>query len=190
MSRVGIQIDEGVLSADVGRLLRNLRRIDPDLRREVPDRIKNTPAAQGLLADVRNRQPQKPTTGWHVGPSRKTSPGRLNWSPGRIRQQITLNFRGSRPRGAPVDSWPVLRIQSKNPAQNVFELAGAKGDYKKPKARGQALGRNLTARYGRGGSRTIWPAIEDWAARIEDEIEDIFQEYADTVNRAAKKGRR
>ena len=187
MSRVGIQIDDGVLSADVGRLRRDLRRIDPDLRREVPDRIKNTPAAQGLLADVRGRQPAQPTRGWHVGPSRKTSPGRLNWSPGRIRQQITLNFRGSRPRGAPVTSWPVLRIQSKNPAQNVFELAGAKGDYKKPRVRGAALARSLN-RYGPGGSRTIWPAVEQWASRIEDEIEDIFQDYADRVNRAA--GRR
>lgn len=183
MSRVRIEIDEGQLTYDVGLLLRDLRRIDPDLRREVPDRIKNTPSAQGLLADVRSRQPQKPTTGWHVGPSRKTSPGRLNWSPGRIRQQITLNFRGSRPRGAPVNSWPVLRIQSKNAAQNIFELAGAKGDYKKPVYRGQALGQYLKLYYGKGGSRTIWPAIEDWASRIEDEIEEIFQDYADTVNR-------
>jgi len=182
MSRVGLQIDEGVLSGDVTALLRDLRRIDPDLRREVPDRIKNTAAAQGLLADVRARQPAQPTTGWNVGPSRKTSPGRLNWSPGRIRQQITLNFRGSRPRGAPVTSWPVLRIQSKNAAQNVFELAGAKGDYKDPRARGAALARSLN-RYGRGGSRTIWPAVEEWAGRIEREIEDIFEEYAKTVNR-------
>jgi len=182
MSRVGLQIDEGVLSGDVTALLRDLRRIDPDLRREVPDRIKNTAAAQGLLADVRARQPAQPTRGWHVGPSRKTSPGRLNWSPGRIRQQITLNFRGSRPRGAPVTSWPVLRIQSKNAAQNVFELAGAKGDYKDPRARGAALARSLN-RYGPGASRTIWPAVEEWAGRIEREIEDIFEEYAKTVNR-------
>ena len=185
MSRVGIRIDEGVLSADVGRLLRDLRRIDPDLRREVPDRIKNTPAAQGLLADVRSRQTSQPTRGWNVGPSRKTSPGRLNWSPGRIRQQITLNFRGSRPRGAPVDSWPVLRIQSKNAAQNVFELADD-GEYTDT-VQGAALGRKLRAQYGKGGSRTIWPAVEQWASRIEDEIEDIFQDYADRVNRAARR---
>jgi len=80
----------------------------------------------------------------------------------------------------------VLRIQSKNPAQNVFELAGAKGDYKDPRARGAALARSLN-RYGPGGSRTIWPAVEQWASRIEDEIEDIFQDYADRVNRAAKR---
>ena len=181
MSRVGLQIDEGVLSGDVTALLRDLRRIDPDLRREVPDRIKNTAAAQGLLADVRARQPAQPTRGWNVGPSRKTSPGRLNWSPGRIRQQITLNFRGSRPRGAPVTSWPVLRIQSKNAAQNVFELADD-GKYTDT-VQGGALGRKLRAQYGRGGSRTIWPAVEEWAGRIEREIEDIFEEYAKTVNR-------
>ncbi|MGA1213636.1 MAG: hypothetical protein ACO3ZZ_07880, partial [Solirubrobacterales bacterium] len=61
-------------------------------------------------------------------------------------------------------------------------LAGAKGDYKDPRARGAALARSLN-RYGRGGSRTIWPAVEEWAGRIEREIEDIFEEYAKTVNR-------
>lgn len=185
MSRIGIGIDEGVLSGDVTRLLRDLRRIDPDLRREVPDRIKNTPGAQGLLADVRSRQPNQPTRGWHVGPSRKTSPGRLNWSPGRIRQQISLQFRSSRPRGAPADSWPVLRVASKNAAQNVFELADG-GDSTKTTS-GRRLGANLRSNYGRGASRTIWPAIELWAGRIEDEIEDIFQDYANRVNRAAKR---
>jgi hypothetical protein len=185
MSRVNIEIRDGALGADVTTLLRSLRQIDPDLRREVPDRIKNTPGAQGLLADVRSRQPNQPTTGWHVGPSRKTSPGRLNWSPGRIRQQITLQFRSSRPRGAPADSWPVLRIASKNAAQNVFELAD-NGEFTDT-TQGYYLGRYLRLYYGKGGSRTIWPAIEQWAGRIEDEIEDIFQDYANRVNRAAKR---
>jgi len=183
MSRLRVEIDDGALNVDVGLLLRDLRRIDPDLRREVPDRIKGTASAQGLLADVRARQPIQPTTGWNIGPSRKTSPGRLNWSIGRIRQQITLGFRGTRPRGAPVNSWPVLRVQSRNAAQNVFELAGAKGDYKKPIYRGQALGQYLKLYYGKGGSRTIWPAVERWAGRIEDDIEEIFQDYADRLNR-------
>ena len=187
MSKLTLKVEDGTLNADVRLLLRDLRQIDPDLRREVPDRIKNTPAAQGLLADIRSRQPSKPTRGWNVGPSVKGRPvglGKWNWSPNRIRQQITLQFRGSPPRGAPADSWPVLRIRSQNPAQNLFELADD-GKFTDT-AQGTALGQRLR-RYGPGGSRTIWPAIELWARRIEDEIEDIFQDYADRVNRARRK---
>lgn len=186
MSKLKVEIDDGQLNFDVGVFLRDLRRIDPDLRREVPDKIKNTAGAQGLLADVKARQPLQPTTGWHVGPSRKTGPGRLNWSTGKIRQQITLQFRGTRPRGAPVGSWPVLRVRSANAAQNIFELAGARGDYKPPKARGQALAQYLKLYHGKPASRTVWPAVERWARSIEDEIEDIFDDYAKTVNRRQK----
>ena len=179
MSRVGLQIDEGVLSGDVTALLRDLRRIDPDLRREVPDRIKNTAAAQGLLADVRARQPAQPTRGWNVGPSRKTSPGRLNWSPGRIRQQITLNFRGSRPRGAPVTSWPVLRIQSKNAAQNVFELAGARQP-------GSTFNRNIMARHGQP-KRLLYRALQPREPIIEAQVRATIDRLEREVTRRLAK---
>jgi hypothetical protein len=79
----------------------------------------------------------------------------------------------------------VLRIASKNAAQNVFELAD-NGDSTKTTS-GYYLGQDLKLYYGKGASRTIWPAIEQWAGRIEDEIEDIFQDYANRVNRAARK---
>ena len=187
MSKFTLKVDDGTLNADVRLLLRGLRQIDPDLRREVPDRIKGTPGVQGLLQDVRMRQPDRPTRGWHVGPSVRSRPvgqGKWNWSPTRIRQQITIQFRGSRPRGAPADSWPVLRVRSQNVAQNLFELAD-RGEYTDT-AQGKALGARLS-RYGPGAARTIWPAVERWARQIEDEIEEIFQEYADKVNRAARK---
>lgn len=158
----------------VAETLRALRRIDPDLRREVPDQIKNTAGATALVNTIRQRQPNTaPLSGW-------ARYKRRPWQPGRIRNGIRLQFRGSRPRGAPAGSWPVLRVRSTNAAQNLFELAGRKSSGRTPS--GQAMIRNLESRYGRA-SRTIWPEVEKAAGDIENEIETIFRDYAKTVTR-------
>ena len=175
----------------VPETLRALRRIDPDLRREVPDRIKNAAEIREMVQTIRNLQPTSPpVSGWaRWKTTRYGATTAIRWQPGNIRRQINVQFRGTRPRGAPAGSWPVLRIRSTHGAQSAFEMMGRKN--KGRTASGKKLIEAVEKRYG-DASRTIWPTVERYANRVERAIELSFREYAKTANRRLEpyKGRR
>jgi len=173
----------------VPETLRALRRIDPDLRREVPDQIKNAEEVRGLVQAIRNKQPSgPPVSGWARWKSTRYGATKaIRWQPGNIRRQINVQFRGTRPRGAPAGSWPVLRIRSTHGAQAAFEMMGRESEGKTDS--GEILIRAVRARYGHA-SRTIWPTVEQYANRVERAIETSFRDYAKTANKKLEPQRR
>lgn len=161
---------------NVDETLRALKRIDPDLRRRVPNEVKG--AAQGLLAQVKAQLPGELTTG-----STRT---RGKWRyPARARSQTVLKFRGTRPRSTPVGAFPLLRIVTRNPALAAAEFA------QRPQTgidrRGRPYGTNRGDAYigglaGRRGGRYIWPTVEAGADRVERDVEKILERYERIVS--------
>jgi hypothetical protein len=165
MSRV--KIDGEV--ENVPQTLRALRQVDPELRKRVPDEIKSY--AQPMLAELKAELPaEKMLSGW-------SKRGRTGYRPGSARWKTTLQFRGSRPRNSPVDSWPVLRVRSKHLALIIADTAR-----KGRTPQGRAMVAALDRKYGKS-SRFVWPVVERHARDIERGIEESFQRYAAIVSR-------
>jgi hypothetical protein len=160
---------------NVPATLRVLKKIDPDLRKKVPAEIKG--AAQPMVNAIKANLPSSPPmSGWQRG--------RFRYSAAKARSGVRLKFRGSRPRNAPADSWPVLRVQSTNAAAVVLDIAGRRSSGKT--SAGARMIRQLDSGFGRA-SRTVWPAVEKHAKDIEDGIEDIFKKYAETISKGMAK---
>lgn len=152
---------------NVAETLRALRRIDPELRKRVPDEIKSY--ALPMLAELKASYPAELTRGWSRG-------GRVGYRPGRARSKTSLQFRGTRPRNAPSDSWALLRVRVRDAAVSIADMA-ASG--RSPE--GSGMVRSLR-RHGRP-SRFVWPVVERHAANIEKGIEASFERYAAIVTR-------
>lgn len=162
---------------NVAQVLRELKRVDPELRRRAPNEIKG--AARGLLADVKARLPGELT------PAMSRTSGKWRY-PGRARSQVSLKFRGTAPRGAPSGSWPLLRIVSKNPALAAAEMA--RTAHAGTDRRGRRYGTNrgnawLRALPGGRPGRYVWPTVEAGARDVEREVERIVDRYSDIVSR-------
>jgi hypothetical protein len=160
---------------NVPATLRALNKIDPDLRKKVPAEIKSY--AQPIVADAKAALPSSaPMSGWNRG--------RFKYSASKARSGIRLQFKGTRPRNAPADAWPVLRVKSTNAAAAVFDIAGRKSTGKTTS--GSRMIRQLNSTGGRA-SRTIWPAVEKHVKEVEHGIEEIFKKYADIASKGLAK---
>lgn len=152
----------------VPEVLRALKKVDPELRKRVPQEIKSYAAP--LLAEVKAGYPAQLLPGW-------STTGRLGYRPGAARSKTTLRFRGSRPKGSPRNAWPVLRLVAALPAVAMADMARVGRT-----RQGAAMVRALGARYGTA-SRFVWGPVERHAADIERGIEASFERYAAIVNR-------
>lgn len=168
-SRVSVTIE------NVPQTLRTLKKIDPDLRKRVPEQIKSY--AQPLVNEAKKALPTAPPlSGW--------SKGRFRWRPGTVRNGVRLQFKGTRPRNSPANSWPVLRLRQTSAAGSAYDMAGRKSSGRTRS--GQTMIREINARHGRA-SRSIWPAVEKHADEVENGIERIFEQYAKIVSRELEK---
>ncbi len=160
---------------NVGSVLRALKQIDPDLRRRVPDEIKSP--AQPMLVEIRAKMPATLMSGFTTGSKR--------YRPGRARQRTTLRFRGTRPRSAPGDSWPLLRVVTTDPALSITGNArrAQAGIDRAGRPYGTRRGSAMIAQLPGGPERWLWPTVERWAPRLEDDIQDIIDGYARIVSR-------
>lgn len=156
---------------NVPATLRTLRKIDPELRKRVPEEIKSY--AKPLVDTAKAALPTSaPLSGWTAG--------RFRWRAGTVRNGVKLQFKGSRPKNAPAGSWPVLRLRQTNAAGAVFDIAGRRSSGRTRS--GQIMIRELEARHGRA-SRSIWPSVEKHADEIEKGIARIFEGYTQIINR-------
>ena len=164
-SRVSVTIE------NVPQTLRTLKKIDPELRKRVPEQIKSY--AKPLVDEAKKELPTAPPlSGW--------SRGRFRWRPGTVRNGVKLQFKGTRPKNSPANSWPVLRLRQTSPAGAAFDMAGRKSNGRTRS--GQTMIREINARHGRA-SRSIWPAVEKHVDEIEKGIEKIFDNYSEIINR-------
>jgi hypothetical protein len=161
--------------------LRALKKVDPELRRRVPNEIKSY--AQPMLAEIKAGMPAQMLSGW----GRR---GRTGYRPSSARYKTTLQFKGTPPRTGTFetasgrrftvkrgDAWPILRVRSKHLALMIASTAE-----KSTTAQGAAMVRALRAKHG-ATDRFIWPHVEKNAKTIEKGITASLRRYEKIVSR-------
>jgi hypothetical protein len=157
---------------NVSATLRALKQIDPELRKRVPDEIKSY--AKPTLTEIKAGLPKgPPIPGW-------SKRGRTGYRPSSARYKVQLQFRGTRPRNSPVDSWPVLRIRVFHLAAMIADTAGRRSRGRTKQ--GRAMIAKLTKEHG-PASRFVWPVVEKHVDDIERGIEESFANYAKIVSK-------
>lgn len=162
------------MSNDLGRLevtgvretIAILRQVDTELRKETVKAMRT--AAQPLQAAARGLTPaQAPLSrmarkgGTVQAYTRKAVTG------------ITIRYGGKFSRSS--QTWPLLRLQQKDPAGTVFDMAGRRNP-------SSSLAQNLTARYG-PPSRAMWRAADANLASVQDGVRRAVDEASATINR-------
>lgn len=164
---VAIQVD------GLPEMLRTLKRLDPELRKQIPKRFKT--AAQFLVDDARALVPNTPASGWGKG-------GRLGFKPGVAKRSIRLKFRGTR--GRRKDTFSLLTLTTgKNAALSVLDIAGRKSSG--TTRQGQALIRKLNQT--RRASRVVWESAERNADAIEQVVRKLTNDVAADIDRLARR---
>ena len=160
----------GPAVTNIPQTLRLLKQIDPELRKRVPDEIKSY--AQPMLTEIKGNLPETMLSGW-------SNKGPTGYRPRSARYNTRLRFRGSRPRSAPHNAWPILRVESKHVALSIASMAGRKsaGRTDSGKAMIRALGR-----YG-GADRFIWPKVVQHQPNIERGIRYSLDNYERVINK-------
>lgn len=153
-------------------MLRELKRLDPELRKEIPKRFKT--AAQFLVDDARSLVPDNPPSGWSSG-------GRLGFKPGVVRRSIRLKFRGTR--GRRKDTFSLLTLTTgKSAALSVMDMAGRKSSGSTRSGRALISRLNRT----RPASRIVWEAAERNADAIEQVVRKLTRDVAADIDRLTR----
>lgn len=162
------------MSNDLGRVevtgvrevIAELRKVDTELRKETVAAMKT--AAQPLQSTARALTPSTPPLsrmanqgGSVQAYSRKAVTG------------ITIRYGGKFSRAS--QTWPLLRLQQKDPAGSVFDMAGRRNP-------SSQLAQNLTSRYG-PPSRAMWRAADQNLATVQQGVAKAVDTAAATVNR-------
>jgi len=166
----------------VTETLRILRRLEPDIRKEAPKRLKA--AASPLLAEARGMvPPAPPMSGWHKG-------GRIGWNTAAIRRSIVIRFRGTARRPG---EFTLLKLYSKSPALSVFDFAeeaqrkGKNGRRNNPRS-SAAFVRNLKVGHGKP-SRVMWRAAERQLPAVQREVTSVLKDLERQAEQAMKRRR-
>lgn len=169
----------------VSDVLRILNKLEPELRKQAPKRLKA--AAAPLVDEARGTVPNEPPmSGWAKG-------GRIGWSTAAIRRSIVIRFR-SRARGN-AREFVLLKLYSKSPALSVYDFAESarrkarSGRPNNPRSSEQFV-RNLNTSGGKP-SRVMWRAAERRLPSIQKEVGVVLRDLEDQANKAIKRaGRR
>lgn len=173
MTRRALNVSVGVTG--VSAALRELKRVDPEMRKKIPNQFKK--AAQPLVMQARMLVPSKPLSGWKPG-------GRTGWKPGTVRSSIRLKFRATPRKGQ--REFSVLTLSSgKSPALQIYDMAGRKRKLIRT-AQGRAFVKALKEQEGKA-SRVMWEAVERQKDFIQAEIDKIVRDIEDRLNRDLEK---
>jgi hypothetical protein len=127
--------------------LRALNKIDPRLKRASVATLKAAGAPMVQVARL-NYPIQPPLSG--MGNS-----GRLQYQPGRVKQQVSISVGGRAPRG--MNRWPVVTLIQKNAGGAIYSMAGMSNNvHSRATNAGQEMfSERLQQRYG-DGQRGMW----------------------------------
>jgi hypothetical protein len=161
----------------VPQALRELKKVDPQLRKQIPDKFKN--AAAPVLAEARRLVPLQPLSGWK-------QTGRLGWRANRAKNSIRLRFRATRGRRRTPGDFTVLALTSgKDPALQVYDMAGRKSRSRTKSGQAMVAQLNTQSR----PSRVMWEAVERKEPFIRDEIAAITQDVERLTSRKIERVR-
>ncbi len=143
-------------------LLKALKSVDPELRKQLVRRIKEIgkPVDTAIKANLPTIAPL----------SGMNNNGRLGWGVGKPATSTTLAFKATASRTSEVS--PLLSVKVNSAATAMADIAGRRGNGN------TASGRAMIARLNaiRGASRYVWPAglasVKDTEAQIQTTIEE------------------
>lgn len=166
----------------VPEVLRTLRRLEPQIRKEAPKRLKA--AASPLVGAARAEVPTgPPMSGWHKG-------GRIGWDSAAIRRTITIRFRGTARKPG---EFTLLKLYSKSPALSVYDFAekprrkGRGGKRNNPNS-SEAFIRNVKQAGGKP-SRVMWRAAERQLPAVQREVTSVLKDLERQAEQAMKRRR-
>lgn len=153
---------------NIPEMVRTLKAIDPELRKEAAKRIRAI--GRSVAADAKAQILDVPLSGW-------AHQGRTGFRPAQVRQGISARIKFSAKRTE--TEIPLMTLRQKNPAGEIFDMAGRSSSGATPS--GQAMIRGLNARGGRA-SRYMWPTVERNLSRVTAELEAAAEDMARTIN--------
>ena len=149
----------------VEQMLRDLRQIDPEARKQFGKDAKAT--ASPIISAAQARYPNQALSGMKY---RWTQDGRqlLPWDARKARRGITVKVdAGKRTDG-------VVTIIQKDPAASIYDIAG--------RGNSNRLGDALTAFAG-NPSRVMWPSAEAHITDVQAEMTKALEQVAAEINR-------
>jgi hypothetical protein len=131
--------------------LATLRKLDPDSRKAAVATLKAAGAPMVQVARL-NYPIQPPLSG--MGNS-----GRLQYQPGRVKQQVSISVGGRAPRGA--NRWPAVTLIQRNAGGAIYSMAGMSNNVhsRAKNAAQEMFSERLQQRYG-DGQRGMWKQVK------------------------------
>jgi hypothetical protein len=161
----------GITVVGVKETLRELSKLEPDLRKEIVKDFKQI--VKPVIDEVRGNLPTEPPLS---GFARSWKGGAIfPWGTTTVSKSIAAKV-DTRKRG---NSLAVLKVVLKSAGGTVADMAGKRGG---STPRGQIMIAELEKRFGRA-SRFMWPGYERRAQDVQDEIEKVADKIADATSR-------
>jgi len=148
---------------DIPDMIRALKDIDPELRKEAAREIRGI--ARSVVADAKTQITGVPLSGW-------AHKGRTGFQPAAVRRGIGARVKFTAKRTE--DEIPLMTLTQKSPAGVIFDMAGRKN-------RSGNMIPQLNARHG-GASRYMWPTMERNLPRVEAALLEAAGKMARTIS--------
>jgi len=148
----------------VNQFLRSIRRVDPDLRKQLVRRVKEI--GKPVQSAIKANLPIQPILKGMV------NNGRLGWGVGKPATSTTLRFRATASKTSAVS--PLLSVVINSPAMVVTDIAGRRSEGR------TKAGRAMIARLNRErrASRFVYPAGDKAKPGVEEQIKATIEEAA------------
>ena len=177
-------------AADIRKLNKDLKAIEPDLLKEMRREIKSI--AKPIMAQIQSNIPaQAPMSGMAKGN------GRLVWFG--AKKPDSLSYKGVAKATGRSLTTPLVSIKLNSAAASMADMAGRVGKSKsmsreytirlrdgsivKRRHRVTTQGKKMISVLGGKASRYGWPALEDKLDQVNREIDKIIQKYYLIANR-------
>ena len=168
-----------IREADLRNVLRELRQLDPNLRKQLQKDMKSdlSPVVNRLVKSVPN---ESPLSGFATRSSRGTA---FNWGAVRGNVLTPLGKRAKKPGFVPVVSMRFRSRGKTNAGFEIMELAGSKTQGKTPQGRAMISALNARFPIRQGLGRFVIPDAKDEAPEVLRIAKGIIERYVALVNR-------
>lgn len=168
-----------IREADLRIVLRELRQLDPNLRKQLQKDMKSdlSPVLNKLVKTVPK---ESPLSGFATASSRGTA---YNWGSVRGNVVTPLGKRAKKPGFFPVVSMKVRSRGKTNAGFEIMELAGSKTQGKTPQGRAMISALNARFPIRQGLGRFVIPEAKGEADEVLRVARGIIERYVALVNR-------
>jgi hypothetical protein len=154
----------------VKEALKELRDIDPDLRKQINAKAKDI--AKPAVDGIKNAYPQKYLSGMQRNWTQRSRP-KFPYDQAAARKGVVLKIDTGK------KSQSVIRIDQRDPAAAIIDMAGKKGGRN---AQGGRFVDALTAIYGQP-SRVMWPTYLANGNEVQQRMFNVVEDLMEMVNK-------